>query len=34
LQEQSADRRFKLELQALAATTQNKQVYKIWHGCV
>jgi TP901 family phage tail tape measure protein len=28
LQEQSADRRFKLELQALAATTQNKQVYE------
>jgi hypothetical protein len=28
LQEQSADRRFKLELQALAATTQNKKVWE------
>jgi hypothetical protein len=28
LQEQSADRRFRLELQALAATTQNIEVYK------
>ena len=28
LQEQSADKRFRLELQALAATTQNKEVYE------